>query len=290
MEEKTRVGRRWLSNGAGANSGVGYAHARNSAAKPLPRASRFATADSRLARAIFPVLANGTTLWFVPPDLKILLSGIVFIGFGAWLPRAIADEWISEKYRCALTIPTQESWTPALIQQLPSGEMIFHAASMTSRQGISISYVPDISFRDINNPTLVKHIQKLLEAQGWAVGSATQLVWNGRPFVQFISRRRDLVEGKILGITRVTLRQSSLYVITAYGKGEANRAEDPEFMRVMETFRLLEGSSAIVNHAEGPLLKQYQLAMLGTVGAAVLLIGAFFAVVIHVRRTAADRA
>jgi hypothetical protein len=238
----------------------------------------------------FPLLANGTTLWFATPDLKIYLSRIALVVFAAWLPRAMADEWISEKYRCALTIPTQESWIPALIQQFTGGEMIFHAASMTSRQGIAISCVPGITSNDINNPKVLKRIEEVLEAEGWTVDSSTPLIWKGRRCVQFISRRQDVVGGKLLGVTRVMLRQSGLYVITAYGKGEADRAEDPEFMRVMETFRLLEESSTVVSHAEGASKRHYRLAMLGTGSAALLLAGAFAAVVFRVRRTAADRA
>lgn len=236
------------------------------------------------------MLANGSTLWSARADLKTLLSRIVFIILAAWLPRAMGDEWISEKFRCALSIPTQESWTPALIQQIPSGEMIFHAASMSSRQGIAITCVPDLYTGDLRNPTVLNRIKELLEAQGWAIGSSSQLVWKGRPYVQFISRSRDAVEGNRIGVTRATLRGASLYVITAYGKGEADRAEDPQFMGVMETFRFLEGSSVIVDHPEGPSAQYYRLAMFGAGGGAMLLIGAFAAIIFRVRRTAEDRA
>jgi hypothetical protein len=208
----------------------------------------------------------------------------------AWLPRAAADEWISEEYRCALTIPTKESWIAALKQPLPSGEMIFHAVSMTSSQGIVITYVPDLPSSDIRKPEVVKRITELLEAQGWTIEASSKLVWKSLPFIQFIGQRRDVVAGKLVGVTRVTPRGRTLYFITAYGKGGADRADDPEFMRVMETFRFIEQVAPIVNRPVGPSAKLYRTAMLGAGGAAALLCGAFVVVVLLVWRGAQDRA
>ena len=61
--------------------------------------------SSTPARAV----ANGAALWLVPHDLKTILLLTLLLIFTATLPRAVADEWISDEYRCALTIPTQES-------------------------------------------------------------------------------------------------------------------------------------------------------------------------------------
>ena len=191
------------------------------------------------------------------------------------LPRAWADEWISEEYRCALTIPTQESWTAAIRQSLPSGEVIFHATSMVSSQGMMITYVPDMPSSDIRNAAVLKRIRELIEAQGWSIETSSEIVWKNRPFIQFITRRRDVVSGKLTGIVRVTPRGRSVYLITAYGKGEADRANDPEFMRVMETFRFVEQPTAIIDHPEAPSAKLYGIAMFGSGGAAAMLLVAF---------------
>ena len=206
------------------------------------------------------------------------------------IPRGRADEWISEEYRCALTIPTQESWTAALRQSLPSGEVIFHATSMVSSQGMMITYVPDMPSSDIRNPAVLKRIRDLIEAQGWSIGTSSQLVWKKRPFIQFITERRDVVAGKLTGIARVTPRGRSVYIITAYGKGESDRSRDPEFMRVMETFRFIEQPMAIVDHPEGPSAKLYRIAMLGSGGAAAVLIAAFAVTMFLSRNGGEDRA
>lgn len=216
--------------------------------------------------------------------LKTILLSALLLLFAIPLPRGAADEWISEEYRCALTIPTQESWTPALRQALPFGEVIFHAVSMTSSQGMMITYVAEMPSSDIRNPAVLKRVNELLAAQGWSVESSSQIVWKNRPYIQFISERRDVVAGKLIGVSRITPRGRSLYVLTAYGKGEANRAEDPEFMRVMETFRFVEQSAATVHQPEGPSVNSYRLAMFGTGTGAAVLFCAFVVVMLLIRQ------
>ena len=224
---------------------------------------------------------------------NILLCTLLLI-FTATLPRATADEWISEEYRCALTIPTKESWKAEPPQSLPSGEVIFHASFMNSSQGIMITYMADLPSNDIRKPAVVKRVTDLLETQGWAIEISSQIERNKQPFIQFITRRRDAVAVKLIGVSRVTPRVTprgrSLYIITAYGKGEADRAEDADFMRVMETFRFIDQSAAITDHAERPSAIFYKTAMLGAGGAAALLFCAFGVVVFLTRQREEDRA
>ena len=215
-------------------------------------------------------------------DLKTRLLFTLLLIFAATLPRAAADEWISEQYRCALTIPTQESWTASIRQSLPFGEVIFHAASMVSSQGFMITFAPEMPSGDLKNPALVKRITELLESQGWIAGAPTQLVWKNRKFLQFVAQRRDSISGKLIGIVRAAVREKNLYVITAYGKGGADRAEDPDFMRVMETFRFVEKPTVIVDNP--PLsAEMYRIAAIGTAGAAAALFAAFGAGVLRAR-------
>ena len=221
------------------------------------------------------MLAFRATVWFARADLKTRLLLTLLLIFSATLPSAIADEWISDEYHCALTIPTQESWAAAIRQPLPSGEIIFHAASMTANQGLMVTYVPGMPSGDLNHPALVKRITDVLASQGWSAEDSTRIQWKGKTFIQFIAQRRDVVSGKLIGIVRATMRGKSLYVITAYGKGEADRANDANFMRVMETFRFVEQPSVIVDHPEGPSVKVYRVAMIGAAGAAGLLVIAF---------------
>ena len=236
------------------------------------------------------MLAKRTAACFAPHDLKKILRCTLLLIFSAMLPRATADEWISEEYGCALTIPTQESWISALRQALPNGEVIFHATSMVSSQGIVITHLPDMPSSDLQNPAVLKRIKELLEGQGWSIEMSSPIVWKNRPFLQFITQRRDIVAGKLIGISRVTPRGRSLYIITAYGRGEADRAEDPEFMRVMETFRFIEQPEMIADHPEGPSAKLYRIAMVGSGSAAVVLLAAFAVTMFRSRPGREDRA
>lgn len=210
--------------------------------------------------------------------------------FATAIPRASADEWISEQYECAMTIPTQESWAASLRQQLPAGEVIFHAVSMSSNQGIMLTYVPDMPSGDLKNPALVSRITELLASQGWNSADSAMMQWKNRPSVQFIAERRDAIAGKLIGISRATMRGRNLYVITAYGKGEADRASDPQFMRVMETFRFVEQPSVVIDHPVGPSAKTYRLALFAAVGAIALLLLALGAVLFRSRIRQQDSA
>jgi hypothetical protein len=253
----------------------------------LPRSRDGAPADSRRT------LAKRTARWFAARDLKKTLITLLLI-FTAALPRTSADEWISDEYHCALTIPTQESWTAAIRQPLPVGTVIFHAISMVSSHGIMITYVSDLPSSDIRKPEVRKRIMELLETQGWTAQAPTEIKWiinrKELPFIQYILNRRDAVSGKLAGVARVTPHGKSLYVITAYGKGEADRSEDAEFMRVMGTFRFIEQPTVIVDHPQGPSAKSYRLAMLATGSAAALLFCAFAMVMLSTRRGDEQRA
>ncbi len=217
--------------------------------------------------------------------MKTLLLCTLLLIFTTTLPRAAADEWISEQYRCVLTIPTQESWARGLLQPLPKGEVIFHAASMTTNQGVMLTYVEEMPSGDLKNPALVKRITEVLETQGWKTESSSPLTWQGRASVQFITQRRDFAQGRQIGIARALMRGKSLYLITAYGKGEASRADDPEFMRVVDTFRFVEQALPSRTGSEMTSPALHKFAMIGAAGAAAMLIVAYaFLTLLWMRR------
>ena len=189
-----------------------------------------------------------------------------------------------------MTIPTQESWTAGMRQQLPVGEVILNAASMTTNQGVMLTYVEEMPSGDLKNPALLKRITELLESQGWSTESSSALSWKGRPCVQFITQRRDIVQGKQIGIARALMRGKSLYVITAYGKGEASRADDPEFMRVVDTFRFVEQPVPSRTEPAKPSGTVFKIAMFGSGGAAAMLIVAYAVMILLGIRREKERA
>ena len=222
--------------------------------------------------------------------MKTLLLCTLLLIFPAILPHASADEWLSEQYHCALTIPTQESWTYGLRQQLPVGEVVLNAISMTTNQGVLLTYVEEMPSGDLKNPVLVKRITEVLESQGWRTESQSPLTWQGRPCIQFIAQRKDIVAGRQVGVARAVMRGRSLYLVTAYGKGNADRAEDSEFMRVVETFRFVDQPLPSQTGSAGPPAIFFKIAMLGAAGAAAMLTLAYAAMLILSLRSAKERA
>ena len=235
-------------------------------------------------------LAKFAALWFGPADLKTILLCTLLLIVTTSLPRALADEWLSEQYHCALTIPTQESWTAGLRPQLPLGEVLLNAASMTSNQGIMLTYVEEMPSADLKNPALIKRIIEVVESLGWQTESSSPLDWKGRKCIQFIMQRKDIVAGRQIGIARALMRGKSLYLVTAYGKGEANRADSPEFMRVVETFRFVEQPQPIQIDSAKPPAIFFKVAMLGTAAAAAMLMLVYAAMLIISLRAAKEHA
>jgi hypothetical protein len=207
--------------------------------------------------------------------LKTRLLFILLFAAASLPPSALADDWISEKYLCALTIPTHESWTSGMRQELPAGEVVFHGVSMQSNEGIVVTFVPDMPSTNLRDPEVEKRVQEILVLQGWNLESGMEVTWKERQFLQFISRRRDALTGPMLGVSRATIRAGDLYILTAYGKGEANRAEDPKFMRIMNTFRFLDRPPRVIEQSTGAGHRLYKIGVVGSAAAAAFLIVAF---------------
>lgn len=204
---------------------------------------------------------------------RLLITLLSFAA--AVLPSALADEWTSEKYLCALTIPTQESWTAGIRQQLPVGEVVFHGVSMQNSEGIMVTCVPDMPNTNLRDPEIERRIQEVLMVQGWHLESGVEVTWKDRPFLQFVSRRKDAVTGSVVGVSRATIRAGDMYIVTAYGRSQSNRAEDPRFLRIMNTFRFIERSQPVAEKTTGAQHRMHHIAVVGSAAAAGLLIVAF---------------
>jgi hypothetical protein len=208
-------------------------------------------------------------------ELKTRIFSTLLLIAVAAPPLATADEWTSDKFLCALTIPTQESWTKGPQQDLPTGEVVFHGVSMQRNEGIVVTFVPEMPSTNLRDPEIERRIQELLILQGWTLESGIEVTWQGRQFLQFISRRRDAISGPMVAVSRATIRAGDLFVITAYGRGEPNRAEDPKFLRIMNTFRFLDRPQRVIEQSTGAELLKYKIALFGSASAAALLMAAF---------------
>ena len=203
---------------------------------------------------------------------------------------AIADERFLERYRCALTFPDSESWLPGSRQGIPNGEIVFHADYAQNNEGILIIVVPDPPTSDMSNETVTRSIGEVLTSIGFAPESFTRVEWLGRPGAQFIGRRKEAVFGSAIGVARATVFERNLYIVMAYGKGEADRAEDKRFTRVLDTFRFVEKGT--LRTALGPEMtfRHYKIGTIASAAAAGVLATLFCMVMFLTRPKSEEEA
>lgn len=200
---------------------------------------------------------------------------------------AIADDWISDRYKCALTFPQSESWLPGARQGIPNGEIVFHSNYAQNSEGIVVIVVPEPPTSDMGNEAFTRNIGEVLTSIGFAPESYTQFEWLGRPGGQFIARRKEAVFGSAVGIARATVFERNLYIVMAYGKGEADRADDKRFTRVLDTFRLVEKGAAQTALGPDMTIRHYRIGAIASALAAGLL-AALFCVVMFLTRPVSE--
>jgi hypothetical protein len=201
----------------------------------------------------------------------------------------MAVDWVSARHRCGLKLPEGESWLAGLRQRIPVGEIIFHSNAMRSGEGILVTVVPDLPARELAGPALIKRITETLASEGFTPEEPRQITWMNLPSFEVIARRRDSVFGLVLGVARATLRGTDLFIVMAYGKGEAERSADKYFTRVLDTFHFIDADRVLRNTQVGPSEGSYRAGSIICAVAAALL-AALFWVVMSVTREIPDGA
>lgn len=215
-----------------------------------------------------------------------LFRAFIFSATLGALP-AIADDWSSDRYKCAMTFPQSESWLPGARQGIPNGEIVFHSNYAQNSEGIVVIVVPDPPTSDMGNEAFQRNIGEVLTSIGFAPESYNQFEWLGRPGGQFIARRKEAVFGSAVGIARATVFERNLYVVMAYGKGEADRADDKRFTRILDTFRFVEKGTLPTALGPDMTIRHYKIGALACAVAAGLL-AAMFCVVMFLTRPVSE--
>ena len=203
------------------------------------------------------------------------------------LSAAIADDWISDRYKCAMTLPLSESWLPGSLQGISHGEIVFHQNYAQNSEGIVLIVVPEPPTSDMGNDTFTRSIGEVLMSVGFAPESYKQFEWLGRPGGQFIARRKEAVFGSAVGIARATVFERNLYIVMAYGKGEADRVDDKRFTRVLDTFRFVEKGNLPTALGPDMTIRHYKIGAVASAAAAGLL-AALFCVVMFLTRPVSE--
>jgi hypothetical protein len=169
--------------------------------------------------------------------MKHFLSLLLLL---ALLLHARAEEWRSEEYGCVLMLPSNEPWQRGNLTRIPGGEMIFSASNMDDKQSVAVLRISDQPTNDIEKPAMLQRLKEMLAGMGLTVANATPMPWNGAPSMQFIARRTNDEQSRIICVARALLYDSQAYIVLVSGRGDENSATDKAFMRVLETFRFLD--------------------------------------------------
>ena len=189
-----------------------------------------------------------------------------------------AEQWRSDRHRCSLTFPDSESWTQGTPVPLPTGEMIYISTHGTSKQSVAVLVIPKIPNNDLENPAVINRIMEPIIHLGFQVTSHAPVIINGEKFLQLAGRRGETATVSIICVARAALRENTLYIALATGRGDEDLTSDKRFLRVIDTFTLQDPTTPTVRVATGALVPFY----IQTYKAAAIAIGALLVIGIGV--------
>jgi hypothetical protein len=186
-----------------------------------------------------------------------------------------AEQWRSDRYRCTLSFPEGESWTQGTPVPLPAGEMIYVATHGPSKQSIAVIVIPKIPNNDLENPSVINRIMEPLIALGFQVISHAPVMVNGEKFLQLAGRRGETATVSIICLARATLRENTLYMVLTSSRGDEELTSNKHFLRVLDTFTLLDPGAPTERVATGALVPYYRITyqVAGIAVAALLVLG-----------------
>lgn len=197
-----------------------------------------------------------------------------------------AEQWRSDRFRCSLTYPEGESWVQGTPLPLPAGEMIYTANHGPSKQTVSVVVVPQIPNNDLENAAVISRIMEPIVALGFQVISHAPVTVNNEKFLQLAARRSESAASSIICVARAALRENTLYIVMAYGRGDEELTTDKYFLRVLNTFTLLGAAQPTERIATGLLAERYRTAYLTCFAAVASLLLIGIGVVFFSRETA----
>jgi hypothetical protein len=207
--------------------------------------------------------------------------------FWCLLADARADTWVSEQYRCELSMPNGESWSRRPAQLLSNGEMIFSATYPSLEQNIAVVVIPNIPVGgNLKNAGIISRILEVIQSMGFAISSHAPVTFNGEPYYEVLGRRDEGLGPRLVCVARAILRDDTIYIVATSGSGGEARAKDSHFLRVINTFKLVEETVRKTDPAKHPLFQGYRFVYKASFAGAVGLLGLGLLVVLFSRRKA----
>lgn len=205
--------------------------------------------------------------------MRQLVSIILFLLIAS---APAAEQWRSDRYRCELTYPENESWVQGTPMSMQSGEMIYIASNAASKQSVCVLVIPNVPNSDVENAAVVSRIMDPVVALGFQISGHSPVTQNGQKFLHIVGHREESAGSKLVCAARAALRQNTLFIALTYGAGDETLAADKKFVHVIETFKLLDEEAEAAPPAVVSMSAQYHQAYLVCFGAAaaLLVIGA----------------
>ena len=201
------------------------------------------------------------------------------------LAQADAEQWVSDEFRCSLTLPEGEAWNRGAPVRVPSGEMIYSASHPETKQTVAVIVIPRIPSNVLNNPAVVSRIMEDLLGLGFAVTGHAPVKIGETEYLEFIATRRESAAVDLICVARATMRENTIYMALTFAPGGDEKVEDKNFLRVIDTFTLANTSAVLRNPTLDPLFPNYRFTYIAcAAGAAGLLFASIF-VLIFSRRT-----
>lgn len=199
-------------------------------------------------------------------------------------PALRAEPWSNERYRCSLTMPEAELWSyQGLPPNLGIGEVLF--VRSYKQETIAVVVIPNIPPpADLRNAGIVSRILEVVKSMGFTVDSRNEMMQGGTRFLEIVGQRDDGLGTKSVGVARATVRDDVIFIALASGNGGPELAKDPHFLRVLNTFQLVEAIVKKRDPASHPLFQHYRMAFRGSLVGAAGLLGLGLLIILFSRR------
>jgi hypothetical protein len=198
---------------------------------------------------------------------------------------ARAEEIVFNQHGCSVTLPS--GWKRGVGQKIPTGDIVLHATRQESNQLFVLVVLPNLPTDDVEAPGVATRIQETLSSFGYQTAGPPEVrPWNGMKYVQFIAKRPDSASGGLVAVTRAFLKENKVYMLTTIGRGDSEKARDPLFMQLIDSFQFVEPAAVEKPPTEDPLFGTYRLGFFACTITIAILVTLYICMLLATRRRA----
>lgn len=203
-----------------------------------------------------------------------------------------ADELAFETYSCAITMPEGEVWQRGLPQAIKGGENIYLIYQPEENSRFAICVLNNVPAFDLNNEGVVSIALHALSDFGLQSQPPKLVRGEHISYLQFVAKRPDpggakpgaKPEKPDVCVARAYLHEKTLYLVLMIGPGDAEKADDKHFTRILDTFHFLDPAADGPPLTASPFFTLYYRGSYVCFGLAGLLATLFFIVMYVTRR------